>query len=442
MLALRLTTMSVPSLFSTDLRLLNLRTHLAGGRRAAVAKLADAALGLAGQDRADLDPLDAQVLELLGHLFGDLGIHVDDRRPGVGVDDLLEGDAPDDPVDEGLDDLAVLDDGRDVEALERAAVELVDDDLLADVHELAGQVAGIGRLEGRVGQALARAVGRDEVLEDVQALAQVGDDGRLQDLARGFRHQAAHAGQLADLLLVAARAGVGHDVERVELLALEADPLHLVDHGAGNLVGDRAPDLDDAVEPLAGGDGAVPVEALDRQDLLFGLVDERLLLPGDDEVVDAQGEAGPGGVREAELLHGVEDLDRGLEADLEVGVEDQVLHALLAEHAVDEGEALGLGQDRVEDDPAGRRLDELVLELLDRAGHDALVVVEGGQVHERPGEAQLDHALERDVAALHGQEGRLGRPEDAPLPLQALLLEGQVIAAEDHVLAGDGQGPA
>ncbi len=170
------------------------------------------------------------------------------------------------------------------------------------------------------------------------------------------------------------------------------------------------------------------------------MLDEGLLLAGDDEVVDAQGEAGLGGVFEAELLHGVEDPDGRLEADLEVVVEDEVLHALLAEHPVDEGEALG--QDAVEDDPAGGRLDELSLEVLDRTGHDALVVVVGGQVHERPGEAQLDDALEGDLAGLHGQEGRLGRSEDPPLPFEALLLEGQVIAAEDHVLAGDGQGPA
>ena len=36
----------------------------------------------------------------------------------------------------------------------------------------------------------------------------------------------------------------------------------------------------------------------------------------------------------------------------------------------------------------------------------------------------------------------LGRAEDPALALQALLVQGQVIAAEDHVLAGDGQGPA
>ncbi len=314
---------------------------------------------------------------------------------------------------------------------------LVDDDLLADVDELAGQVAGIGRLQGRVGQALAGAVGRDEVLEDVQALPEVRHDRGLQDLARGLGHQAAHAGQLADLLLVAAGAGIGHDEEGVELLALEADLLHLLDHGVRDLVGDGAPDLDDPVEALARGDRAVAVEALDRLDLLLGLVDEPGLLPGDDEVVDAQGEAGLGGVGEAELLQGVQHPDGRLEADLEIGVEDEVLQALLPHRAVDVGKALR--QDAVEDDPAGRRLDELPVELLHGAGHDGLVVVVDGEVHERPALAELDDALERDLAALHGQQGVLRPAEDPPLPFLALLVQGHVIAAEDHVLAGDRQ---
>ena len=133
--------------------------QVAAGQVAAVAQLADAALGLAGQDGADLDPLDADGLQLLGHRLGDLLVGGDDHGVGVGVDDPLQGGAADDAVDERLDDLAVLDDGRHVDALEGAAVVLVDDDLLGHVDELAGQVAGVGRLEGRVGQALAGAVG-------------------------------------------------------------------------------------------------------------------------------------------------------------------------------------------------------------------------------------------------------------------------------------------
>ena len=86
-----------------------------------------------------------------------------------------------------------------------------------DVDQAAGQVAGVGGLERGVGQALAGAVGRDEVLQHRQPFTEVRGDGVLDDLARRARHQAAHAGELADLLLRAAGAGVGHDVDRVEL---------------------------------------------------------------------------------------------------------------------------------------------------------------------------------------------------------------------------------
>ena len=66
------------------------------------------------------------------------------------------------------------------------------------------------------------------------------------------------------------------------------------------------------------------------------------------------------------VFHGVEDLDRRLEADLEVGVEDEVFQTLFPEHSIDVGKALG--QDAVKDDPARGCLDELALELLDRTG--------------------------------------------------------------------------
>ena len=136
--------------------------------------------------------------------------------PRERVDELLERDAADDPVAQRLDDLAAFDDGPRLDAVERAAVDLGDDHVLRHVDETPRQVARVGRLQRRVGQALARAVRRDEVLEHRQPFTEVRRDGRLDDLARRLGHQAAHAGQLADLLLAAARAGVGHDVDRVE----------------------------------------------------------------------------------------------------------------------------------------------------------------------------------------------------------------------------------
>ena len=94
----------------------------------------------------------------------------------------------------------------DVDAVDRAAVVLVDDHVLGDVDQTAREVAGVGGLERGVGQTLARAVRRDEVLQHRQAFAEVGGDRRLDDLARGLGHQAAHAGELADLLACEPRA--------------------------------------------------------------------------------------------------------------------------------------------------------------------------------------------------------------------------------------------
>ena len=76
---------------------------------------------------------------------------------------------------------------------------------------------------------------------------------------------------------------------------------------------------------------------------LLGLVHHLGLVLGDDEVVDAQREAGLGGLGEAQVLELVEGLDRHGQAAAQVDVEDQALHALLAEGAVEEGQPLAAG---------------------------------------------------------------------------------------------------
>ena len=116
------------------------------------------------------------------------------------IDDVFERHAAEDAVAERLDDLAGVFELGDSNAVERAAVELADDGVLRDVDEAAGEVPGVRRLERGVGETLAGAVRRDEVLEHRETLAEVRGDRRLDDLARRLRHQATHGGELTNLL--------------------------------------------------------------------------------------------------------------------------------------------------------------------------------------------------------------------------------------------------
>src|SRR5699024_2607732 len=129
-----------------------------------------------------------------------------------------------------------------------------DDDVLGDVHETTGEVAGVRGPQRRVGQALPRTVGGDEVLEHRQALAVVGLDRTGDDLALRVGHEATHPGDLAHLHPVAAGPRTDHRVDGV--LLGEVRPHRDVD-----LVGRLGPDLDELGTPLVVGDETAVVLA-------------------------------------------------------------------------------------------------------------------------------------------------------------------------------------
>ena len=166
--------------------------HFAGGQISPVATHANSAPRLAGQHGADFHPLNTGSLNGSGQVFVDLLIDIHDDVALV-VLDLLQHDAANDAVAERLDNFPGFHDGLDGNAVQRTAVEFRDDDVLRHIHQAAREVTGVGRFERRVRQALARAVRRDEVLQDVEAFAEVGGDGRLDDFARRLGHQAAHS---------------------------------------------------------------------------------------------------------------------------------------------------------------------------------------------------------------------------------------------------------
>ena len=289
---------------------------------ASVAHHADTALRLAGQHRTNLHPLDTGSLHRARQVFGDFLVDVDDDVAFV-VLDLLQRDAANDTVAQRLDDLARLHDGGDVDAIDRAAIVFADDHVLRHVHQTAGQVARVRRLESGIGQSLARAVGGDEVLQHGQAFAEVRRDRRLDDFARRLGHQAAHAGELANLLLGTASAGVGHDVNRIDVAGLVV-LLHGAEHLVRHLFGDGRPDFDHLVVALAVGDGAVQILLLHGDGLLLGVAHQTRFARRNDHVVDADRQARRGGVVEAELLDAVEHPHRGLQTEAQVAVVHQL----------------------------------------------------------------------------------------------------------------------
>src|SRR6185437_11471231 len=242
--------------------------HLAGRHRPAVAGPADADLGLALEHGAHRDD---DVLVVAGRV-GDLTqagavdllalLQLDTADLGVGCDD-----APDQARPVGR---AVRRAGGHQHVPARAAVEPADDHVLAHVHEPPGQVARVGRAQGGVGEALAGAVRGDEVLQHRQPLHEVGLDRPLDDLALRIGHQAAHAGQLANLLERATGSGVGHHVDRVQLVEVAV-------HGLADVVGGLVPQGHDLLVPLVLGDEAAVVAALGLADLILDQAEDLLL---------------------------------------------------------------------------------------------------------------------------------------------------------------------
>ncbi len=302
--------------------------HLAGRQVAPVALDAHAALGLAGQHGPDLDLLDAGGLDLGRQRLRNVLVHPDDGLARQRVLHVLERHAADDAIAQRLDDFATLDDRGHVDAVERVAVVARNDDVLRHVDQAAGQIARIGGLQRGVGQTLAGAVGRDEVLQHRQSLAEVRRDRGFDDFAGGLGHQAAHPGQLPDLLLAASGAGVRHDEDRVELVAALVLVRHLAEHLVGDALGDIRPDVDDLVVALTVGDGAVLVLLFHLDHTLARRFDQLSLVVGHDQVFDPDRNAGLGRMQEPEVLQIVQHQDGGLQAETEVAVVHQLLQSL------------------------------------------------------------------------------------------------------------------
>ena len=189
----------------------------AAGQIAAVALAADAVDQFAGQGRTDLHFLDAGLLDGVDMLLLHQRAALDHDLVGHRIAQVLAVGTAENPRGQRGDHGAGVDDGAHLDAELGAAIVGGDDAVLRHVDQTPRQVARVRGLQRGIRQPLAGAVGRVEVFEHRQTFLEVGNDRRLDDLARRLGHQAAHAGELAHLVLRTTRAGVRHHEDRVDL---------------------------------------------------------------------------------------------------------------------------------------------------------------------------------------------------------------------------------
>src|SRR5690349_16069709 len=83
------------------------------------------------------------------------------------------------------------------------AILLAYDYVLRHVNQFARHVTRVSGLESGIGQTFTRAVGGDEVFQYREAFAEVRQNRFFDDVAGGFGHEAADAGELTNLLAIA-----------------------------------------------------------------------------------------------------------------------------------------------------------------------------------------------------------------------------------------------
>ena len=223
-------------------------------------------------------------------------------RPVTRAHDVFGDGAAENAVLQRDDYLTALNNRFAQDAVGGLAVFFGDDKILANIHQPSCQITRVGRFQRRVGQTLAGAVRRNEVLIDVKAFAEVGGNRGFDDGSVRLGHQAAHPRQLTNLGVAAPGTGVRHHVDGVEGFLLNRFALGIdyvlnaefVHHFTSHPVTGMGPDIDDLVVAFTVGKQALPVLFLDGFHLHLRRIKRRGLAVRDDHVVDADRHAGFG----------------------------------------------------------------------------------------------------------------------------------------------------
>ncbi len=273
-----------------------------------------AALRLTREYRSDFNFLDRCLGNIAGLLFVDQFIRFDDDIAGERILNIVNRNSTQDSIGQRLDNFLVVFQRRNTDTAKRTAVRLHDRHILSDIHETPRQVAGVGRLERRVGETLTSTVRGDEVLEDRQPFLEVRNNRVLDDLTGRsdkallrLGHQTTHSAELPNLLLRSSSTGVRHHVDGVEAFLV---CLQCIKQYVGDAVVCPGPDVNDLVVALVLGNEAQLIVATSLLNFAAGGGDQLLLRIRNDDVGQGERQAGCGGHLKPESLDVVKELGR------------------------------------------------------------------------------------------------------------------------------------
>ena len=266
--------------------------------------------GIAGERRTHADLVNALRIDQFHRIFVEQSAVFKHRFLGFRIHHIGCRHATQNTITQGFDDLTTLDQRPHGDAVRGAAIVDDDHEVLGHIHQSAGQVTRVCSLQCGIGQALSCAVRRDEVLQHVQAFAEVGRDRGLDDRTVRLGHQSAHSRKLANLRRRTSRTRVGHHVDRVKrllLLDLAFAILHrlalqLLHHGLADVIARFAPDVDHLVVALALRDQARDVLLFDFFHLRFSFGKNPDLARWDQHIVNGDRDT-PAGRKPKPRLH-------------------------------------------------------------------------------------------------------------------------------------------
>ena len=104
--------------------------HLRRGQVATIALAAHALLAFAGEHRANLNHLNASLLDSVGLVFGDFLTRLDDNLIGMRINDVVDRHTAKDTLAQSGDDIIAILQGTALKTTESSTIVLVDNHIM------------------------------------------------------------------------------------------------------------------------------------------------------------------------------------------------------------------------------------------------------------------------------------------------------------------------